>query len=67
MAMTSLIRFRVAPKVESRALRVLKLRNTGRANTETISDFGREGFVQRLEAEERALGIAKPSPEVKAA
>lgn len=59
MALTQVIRFRVAPKLRQRAERVVKLRSINRPKAESLSDFGREGFLARLEAEERALGLVK--------
>ena len=57
MALTAVIRFKTTPKLEARAKRVLRLRNAGRANRETISDLGREWFLSRLVEEERQLGL----------
>lgn len=58
MALTKIIRFKVTPKFEARAQRVLRLRNAGKVNPETLSDVGRAWFAARLQQEEAALGIA---------
>lgn len=64
MALSKVIRFRVTPKLHKRAERLLKLRNMGAIRGQTLSDFGRSGFVTRLEAEERELGITAPGGKV---
>lgn len=57
MAMNTDIRFRVNPKLRSRAERVVKLRSAGKVNPETLSTFGREGFFNWLVKAEIELGI----------
>lgn len=57
MSMTAEIRFRVPPKLRRRAEKVVKLRSVGKVKCETISDFGRDSFLKRLEAEEQALSL----------
>lgn len=59
MSLTTDIRFRVTPKIKARAARVVRLRSEGRGKPETISDFGREGFMKRLLAEEAELGLTQ--------
>jgi hypothetical protein len=56
------IRFRVNPKLRARAEKVLKAINSGKANPNTMSDFGRESFHAWLIKTEQELGITNPAP-----
>lgn len=57
MALNTDIRFRVTPKLRTRAERVVRLLSAGKANRVTISSFGREEFLRSLESAEKQLGI----------
>lgn len=61
MGLTDEIKFRVAPKLKNRAERVRKLKRLPDGQLPTMSDLGREAFLQFVQAKESEHGIA-PQP-----